>query len=139
MAVKVMLAPALSRREGKAEEKSRTSPPKAKRRRSSVYDAHGNEVFITLVCLKCDKIKPLAQFGLRKMTDGAIRNQPWCRSCRSNASLNARRTQEGVEEEAVSHDSAVCGDSPQSDPSRKVADSGSIAAEVAAALQAGRR
>ena len=30
-------------------------------------------------------LKPLAQFGLRKMADGAIRNQPWCRTCRSGA------------------------------------------------------
>jgi len=37
------------------------------------------------MCLKCRQIKPLAQFGLRKMADGAVRNQPWCRSCRSVA------------------------------------------------------
>jgi len=54
-----------------------------KRRKSAVYDADGNEVLISLMCLKCKTIKPLAQFGLRKMADGAIRNQPWCRGCRS--------------------------------------------------------
>jgi hypothetical protein len=37
------------------------------------------------MCLKCRSLKPLAQFGLRKMADGAIRNQPWCRTCRSGA------------------------------------------------------
>jgi len=39
------------------------------------------------MCLKCRQIKPLAQFGLRKMADGAIRNQPWCRPCRSGAGV----------------------------------------------------
>src|SRR5437660_7273357 len=38
-----------------------------------------------MMCLKCRQIKPLMQFGLRKMADGAIRNQPWCRGCRSGA------------------------------------------------------
>jgi hypothetical protein len=55
------------------------------RRKAAVYDSDGNEVLITLSCLKCRQIKPLAQFGLRKMADGAVRNQPWCRSCRSVA------------------------------------------------------
>src|SRR5574338_744832 len=56
-----------------------------KRRASAVFDADGHEVLITLMCLKCRQIRPLAQFGLRKMPDGAIRNQPWCRSCRGAA------------------------------------------------------
>ncbi|MDY7230483.1 hypothetical protein [Hyalangium rubrum] len=56
-----------------------------KRRKSAVYDAEGHEVLISLMCLKCRTLKPLAQFGLRKMADGAIRNQPWCRGCRSGA------------------------------------------------------
>jgi hypothetical protein len=56
-----------------------------KRRKSAVYDAEGNEVLISLMCIKCRTLKPLAQFGLRKMADGAIRNQPWCRTCRSGA------------------------------------------------------
>ena len=56
-----------------------------KRRKSAVYDADGYEVLISLMCIKCRSLKPLAQFGLRKMADGAIRNQPWCRSCRSGA------------------------------------------------------
>jgi hypothetical protein len=30
-------------------------------------------------------------FGLRKMADGAIRNQPWCRPCRSGASSKKKR------------------------------------------------
>src|SRR6185436_12379970 len=56
-----------------------------KRRKSAVYDADGNEVLITMMCLKCKSMKPLTAFGLRKMADGAIRNQPWCRTCRSGA------------------------------------------------------
>jgi hypothetical protein len=56
-----------------------------KRRKTSIYDADGHEVLITLMCLKCHKMRPLMQFGLRKMADGAIRNQPWCRTCRSGA------------------------------------------------------
>lgn len=53
-----------------------------KRRASAVFDADGHEVLISLTCLKCRQLRPLAQFGLRRMPDGAIRNQPWCRSCR---------------------------------------------------------
>lgn len=56
-----------------------------KRRKAAVYDAEGHEVLITMMCLKCRQMKPLSMFGLRKMADGAIRNQPWCRQCRSGA------------------------------------------------------
>lgn len=62
-----------------------------KRRKSAVYDAEGNEVLITMMCLKCRSMKPLAMFGLRKMADGAIRNQPWCRTCRSGASSGKKK------------------------------------------------
>ncbi len=58
-----------------------------KKRKSAIYDHEGNEVLITLMCLKCKSMRPLAQFGLRKMADGAIRNQPWCRTCRSGAGV----------------------------------------------------
>ena len=61
-----------------------------KRRASAVFDADGHEVLITLMCLKCRQMKPLAQFGLRKMPDGAIRNQPWCRGCRGAATPKKR-------------------------------------------------
>jgi hypothetical protein len=56
-----------------------------RRRPTSIFDGEGNEVLITLMCLKCHHIRPLAQFGLRRMPDGAIRNQPWCRTCRGAA------------------------------------------------------
>src|SRR5512138_3420028 len=88
MAVKVMVAPAIVNGEIDKPEPARRRAPAAarpKRRRSSIYDADGNEVFITLMCLKCHKMRPLSQFGLRKMADGAIRNQPWCRPCHSGA------------------------------------------------------
>lgn len=58
------------------------APRRKKRRASAVFDADGHEVLITLMCLKCRQVRPLAQFGLRRMPDGAIRNQPWCRGCR---------------------------------------------------------
>ena len=61
-----------------------------KRRASAVFDADGHEVLITLMCLKCHHVRPLAQFGLRKMPDGAIRNQPWCRGCRGAATPKKR-------------------------------------------------
>ena len=68
-----------------------------------MYDADGNEVFITLMCLKCHKMKPLSQFGLRRMADGAIRNQPWCRPCRSGA--GAEKPRDAHREPAVSEGS----------------------------------
>jgi hypothetical protein len=68
MAVKVMVAPAIAN--GGIEKSARPArrapggqSPRPKRRRSSVYDADGNEVFITLMCLKCHKMRPLSQFG----------------------------------------------------------------------------
>jgi hypothetical protein len=66
------------------------APRPKKRRASAVFDADGHEVLITLMCLKCRQVRPLAQFGLRKMPDGAIRNQPWCRGCRGAATPKKR-------------------------------------------------
>jgi hypothetical protein len=84
-----------------------------KRRRSAVYDADGNEVLITMMCLKCRSVKPLTMFGLRKMADGAIRNQPWCRTCRSGASTKKKREDaeaEQVEEQPVQAEGAAGSD-----------------------------
>src|SRR5512142_2722253 len=92
MAVKVMLAPAITRGDASPPRNKQGAEPRPKRRRSSVYDADGNEVFITLMCLKCHRMRPLAQFGLRRMPDGAIRNQPWCRPCRSAAGADKPRS-----------------------------------------------
>src|SRR5512142_99505 len=97
MAVKVMLAPAITRGDASPPRNKQGAEPRPKRRRSSVYDADGNEVFITLMCLKCHKMRPLSQFGLRKMADGAIRNQPWCRTCRSGAGAEKPRRRESAE------------------------------------------
>jgi len=66
-----------------------------KRRKSAVYDGEGHEVLISLMCIKCRTLKPLAQFGLRKMADGAIRNQPWCRTCRSGAGTKKPKAGKG--------------------------------------------
>lgn len=82
--------------------KARESGAPRKRRKSAVYDADGHEVLITLMCLKCKAIKPLAQFGLRKMADGAVRNQPWCRTCRGSAGApKGKGKEEAVEVEPV--------------------------------------
>ena len=80
--------------------KARAKDPGAprKRRATAIYDRDGSEVLISLSCLKCHKVKPLAQFGLRKMADGAIRNQPWCRPCRSGAGTHKPKA---VVEEAL--------------------------------------
>ncbi len=136
MAVKVMVAqaitrgvlekPALARRQGDGEARPR-------RRRASVYDADGNEVFITLMCLKCHRMRPLSQFGLRKMADGAIRNQPWCRACRSGSSEKPQRREAPAA--APSEPTVAAGAQPD-EPRRA---SGSVATEVAAALAAGLR
>lgn len=133
MAVKVMVAPSIAK--GDLEKPARAAreagePAKAKRRRSSVYDADGNEVFITLMCLKCHKMRPLSQFGLRRMADGAIRNQPWCRTCRSGSGAERPKQKAEVVETPPAQDAAA------EEPRRPA---GSVAAEVAAALAAGRR
>ncbi len=156
MAVKVMLAPAIAN--GGIEKSTRSprrapgaEPAKPKRRRSSVYDADGNEVFITLLCLKCHKMRPLSQFGLRKMADGAIRNQPWCRTCRSAAGAEkprgrgAAETAESSAAAAPVAELAATGAPPAAaEPATAQAQApvrrpGAIAAEVAAALAAGLR
>jgi hypothetical protein len=82
-----------------------------KRRKSAVYDADGNEVLISLMCLKCRTIKPLAQYGLRKMADGAIRNQPWCRTCRSGTGVKKDKGAQ-VEEVAAAEAEAPAAEAP---------------------------
>jgi hypothetical protein len=145
MAVKVMVAPAIVNGDVARPAPARRRdavPAKPKRRRSSVYDADGNEVFITLLCLKCHKMRPLSQFGLRKMADGAIRNQPWCRTCRSAAGAEKPRRRGSAEtvESAAAVDPSSAPTTPQPEaapPVRRPASS--VAAEVAAALAAGMK
>jgi hypothetical protein len=152
MAVKVMVAPAIAKGVVENPAAARTRParapgeaPKPKRRRSSVYDADGNEVFITLMCLKCHKMRPLSQFGLRKMADGAIRNQPWCRTCRSAAGTKGKgREAAGTVESPAPEESLELapGATPPAEPAVEPAADGkpaspNLAAQVAAALSAG--
>ncbi len=92
-----MLTPAEKPAKAKSADPDAPKQPR-KRRKSAVYDAEGHEVLITMMCLKCRQVKPLGMFGLRKMADGAIRNQPWCRTCRSGASSKKKQ------DEAVEHD-----------------------------------
>jgi hypothetical protein len=146
MAVKVMVAPAIVKGDVSRSQESapivRKDAPKPRRRKSAVFDADGNEVFITLMCLKCHKMKPLSQFGLRKMADGAIRNQPWCRPCRSGAGAEkpheARReatVSEGSAETAVPAGVAVLAGQGAAPPAK--ADP-NLAAQIATALYRGR-
>ncbi len=143
MAVRVMVAPAIAN--GEVDKPARAArgrdkpPAKPRRRRSSVFDADGNEVFITLVCLKCHKTRPLSQFGLRKMADGAIRNQPWCRTCRSVGTERPKRSR--AENDSVSAEPSapariVEAAAAEASPALPAS---SVAAEVAAALAAGLR
>lgn len=37
----------------------------------------------TRICPHCGKEKPLSEFGFRNMGNGEIRNQSWCKECRS--------------------------------------------------------
>ena len=141
MAVKVMVAPAIANGEVRSESRSARgerdpgAPGKPRRRRSSVYDADGNEVFITLMCLKCHRMKPLGQFGLRRMADGAIRNQPWCRACRSSSGAERPRK---AREATVSEGSLAAAEPsapvPETAPPARRLSASAIAAQVAAAI-----
>jgi hypothetical protein len=147
MAVRVMVAPALVRdavskpvNAQKAATAGEAARPK--RRRSSIYDADGNEVFITLMCLKCHQMRPLAQFGLRKMADGAIRNQPWCRPCRSAAGTGKGKPKEAsvaVEstETAAPLEQAMAVAPVVAEPAAPRQRDGQLSAQIAAALAAG--
>ncbi len=152
MAVKVMVAPAIAKGDVSKPAPSRKArtpgePPKPKRRRSSVYDADGNEVFITLMCLKCHKMRPLSQFGLRKMADGAIRNQPWCRTCRSAAGTKGKEKEAAETVESPAAEGSLDLEAPSAPAPAEAAAApaqeakpqggGKLAAEVAAALAAG--
>ena len=135
MAVKVMVAPVIATGEVEAGRRARdpAASQKPRRRRSSVYDADGSEVFITLMCLKCHKMRPLSQFGLRRMADGAIRNQPWCRACRSSAGAERPRR---VEESAVAADPSAAAESTAAAP--RPVPASQLAAQVAAAIVWGK-
>jgi hypothetical protein len=151
MAVKVMVAPAIASGELSKKPAPHRAPakkqaePRPKRRRSAVYDADGNEVLITLICLKCQKIRPLSQFGLRKMADGSIRNQPWCRTCRSAPAAKSDAETVAAAEGTAAGESPISGESTAQAPSPveprppERRRPGAVAAEVAAALLAGRR
>jgi hypothetical protein len=116
-----MLAPAEAKR---AEPKDPNGPAREprKRRKSAVFDADGHEVLITMMCLKCRQMKPLGMFGLRKMADGAIRNQPWCRTCRSGAgSRKKTETPASVEAPPVAEVAAPAPTAPgRSEPDASV-------------------
>lgn len=54
--------------------------------RASYFENGVELVILTNVkfrCTNCKRTLPGSLFGLRKMEDGTIRNQPQCQSCRS--------------------------------------------------------
>jgi len=63
------------------------------------------------------------------MTDGAIRNQPCCRACRSRSSERHNRDTSRPEEAVAEREGT----------GEKVLDAGTLAAQVMAALHGGRR
>lgn len=36
----------------------------------------------TRICPHCRQEKPISEFGFRKMGNGEVRNQSWCKDCR---------------------------------------------------------
>ncbi len=49
-----------------------------------IIQSHGyNGSEPTRICPKCGVEKPLSEFGFRDMGGGIIRNQTWCKKCRS--------------------------------------------------------
>jgi hypothetical protein len=146
MAVKVMVAPAIAAAVDlplARKVRDPLAPPKVRRRKSAVYDADGHEVLITLMCLKCHQMRPLSQFGLRRMADGSIRNQPWCRGCRSGAGAEKprRREQEdaGPDTDAGPTPESVVEVAPTATLPRRPIDAGQMATQIAAALAGGWR
>ena len=95
------------------------------------------------MCLKCHQMRPLSQFGLRKMADGAIRNQPWCRPCRSAAGTGKGKGREAAESvestETAEPRASLAGRRRRRPPSAEAprARDGQLADQIAAALAAG--
>ena len=91
------------------------------------------------MCLKCHQMRPLSMFGLRRMADGSIRNQPWCRGCRSGAGAEKPRRRE--QEEAAGRRSTPASTSESVAEAAPVAqrpiDAGRCPPQIAAALAGG--
>ena len=96
------------------------------------------------MCLKCHQMRPLSQFGLRRMADSSIRNQPWCRGCRSGAGADKprRREQEEapaeIDRESTGESVAEAAPAIAPLPQRPI-DAGQMATQIAAALAGGWR
>lgn len=60
-----------------------------------LFLATGEEVFITQVCTRCRQMKPLKDFGLRRMTDGKVRSISQCSACRQLPAVKPRGTRAG--------------------------------------------
>jgi hypothetical protein len=85
-------------------------------------------------------MRPLSQFGLRRMADGSIRNQPWCRGCRSGAGAEKPRRRE-QEEAASGLEAGSTSESVVEAPvvPQRPIDAGQMATQIAAALAGGWR
>jgi hypothetical protein len=69
------------------------------------------------------------------MADGAIRNQPWCRPCRSGASAENPKRRRAAAPEAP----PPAAPEAEAPAAEERVDAGLLAAQVVAALHAGRR
>lgn len=50
-----------------------------------IIQSHGyNGSEPTRICPHCGEEKPLSDFGYRKMGNQVVRNQSWCKKCRSD-------------------------------------------------------
>lgn len=63
----------------------------AKRIEPRVFLASGEEVLITQVCTRCHQMKPLKEFGLRRL-GGVVRSISQCKVCRSKPAVRPRGT-----------------------------------------------
>lgn len=56
---------------------------KANDKRTIIQSSGYNGSEPTRVCPSCRKEKPIKDFGFRNMGNDKIRNQSWCKNCRS--------------------------------------------------------
>lgn len=53
------------------------------KKQKTIINSHGyNGSEPTRICPKCKKEKTISEFGFRKMGNGEVRNQSWCKDCR---------------------------------------------------------
>jgi hypothetical protein len=50
---------------------------------TALFNADGRPVYVTMLCPKCRKVKPLRAFGLRRLA-GRLRSISQCKRCRGS-------------------------------------------------------